>query len=487
MTISFNQIPANRKVPFVYVEFDNKKAIQGSGTMPWKALVIGQKTSAGTQAVETPVNLTSADQALEKFGAGSQLHKMMEAFFNNNQSTEVVAVALADAAGAAASGSFVISGPATESGTLYAYIGGEQIALGVTDGDASTAIATALGAAINAEVGLPVIATVSSSTVNVIAKNKGTAGNEIDLRTNYNSGEEYPSGVGVTVNALASGATDPDIQDAIDAIGSEQYNLIVHPYNDATNLGKLEDELLDRWGPLVQNDGVAITGKRDVYADMITLGDSRNSHLSIVADINNVPEQPCQVAAAIAGQVAVSAQIDPARPFQTLQLKGIHAPSIGQRRTDLERNNLLLSGIATIVPSPGGVVRIERLRTTYKQNANGADDESYADLETVLTLSYLRWSLRTRILTRYPRHKLANDGTRYGAGQAIVTPLVVRSEIVLLFKEWEFQGLVEGFDQFKNDLIVERNVNDVNRLDVLLPPDLVNQLRVVGAQIQFLL
>jgi phage tail sheath gpL-like len=52
---------------------------------------------------------------------------------------------------------------------------------------------------------------------------------------------------------------------------------------------------------------------------------------------------------------------------------------------------------------------------------------------------------------------------------------------------WEDQGLVENIDQFKNDLICERNEGDPNRLDWMLPPDLVNQFRVGGVQIGFLL
>jgi len=35
------------------------------------------------------------------------------------------------------------------------------------------------------------------------------------------------------------------------------------------------------------------------------------------------------------------------------------------------------------------------------------------------------------------------------------------------------------------NLIVERNADDPNRLDVLLPPDLVNQLRVFAVLAQF--
>ena len=33
------------------------------------------------------------------------------------------------------------------------------------------------------------------------------------------------------------------------------------------------------------------------------------------------------------------------------------------------------------------------------------------------------------VTSKYGRHKLANDGTRFGSGQAIVTPNVIRGEL----------------------------------------------------------
>ena len=68
-----------------------------------------------------------------------------------------------------------------------------------------------------------------------------------------------------------------------------------------------------------------------------------------------------------------------------------------------------------------------------------------------------------------------------------MTPKVAKAETINIFKAWELLGLVEGIDQFKNDLIIERSITDVNRLDVLLPPDLVNQFRVGAVKIGFLL
>jgi phage tail sheath gpL-like len=104
---------------------------------------------------------------------------------------------------------------------------------------------------------------------------------------------------------------------------------------------------------------------------------------------------------------------------------------------------------------------------------------------TPLTLMYLRYSWRQRMQSKYPRHKLANDGVRLGAGQLVMTPKLGEAEAVAWFGEMEEIGLVENADQFKRDLVVERNASNPNRLDLLLPPDLINSLITTAAQFQF--
>jgi phage tail sheath gpL-like len=93
--------------------------------------------------------------------------------------------------------------------------------------------------------------------------------------------------------------------------------------------------------------------------------------------------------------------------------------------------------------------------------------------------------VRIRIALKFPRVKLAPNGSRIGFGQALVTPNDIRAELVALFSEWEERGLVHDFAQFKQDLRVDINGDDPNRVDVLLPPNLVNQLRITAIQLQF--
>ena len=48
-----------------------------------------------------------------------------------------------------------------------------------------------------------------------------------------------------------------------------------------------------------------------------------------------------------------------------------------------------------------------------------------------------------------------------------------------------WNGLVEDIRAFKANLLVERDPNDPNRVNVLYPPDLINQLRIFAVLAQF--
>ncbi len=482
-------IPNNLRVPWAYIEFDSSKAVQGSTIEEWKVLIVGQKLSGGTKAAGSVDLITNADKAREWYGAGSVLHKMIEKFLKANTLTQLYVVALDDAgAGVEATGSVSFTGPCTKSGTVNFYIGGKVVQIAVAKDDTAIEIASALNTAINADSDLMITSAVDGTDafkLNFTSKHKGEIGNQIDLRFNYYNNEELPSGVGATIVAFTGGTTNPDMDTVWPIIGDEQYKLLITPYTDASNLGKIETELLDRFGPLRQIDGYHITSARGTVGELQTLGESRNSQFTTIVSCIG-PNSPWDYASAVGAKVSYEGSIDPARPFQTLQLIDILPGDVTEEFTLSERNTLLWSGIATVKGS-GTVVRIERLITTYKTNESGADDVAYLDLNTLLTLSYLRFDFRNTFLRKYPRHKLSGDGVKHGISQKVLTPNGAKAEAVAIFRRWEELALVEDADAFKQALVVERNTDDVNRLDFIMEPNLVNQLRVVGATISFIL
>jgi len=495
MTISFNQIAADIRTPGQYIEFDNSRAVQGLSVMPNKTVFIGQKLAAGTATASTPIQVPSAAKAEDYFGHGSFLAGAIEAYKAANPYNEVWAVPLEDdGGGTEAQGTATFTGPATADGTVYLYIGGHRITIAVSSGDSADDVATATAAAITAyalKSNIPVSAAVNGVTseqVDVTCLHKGTLGNYIDMRLNYNQGEALPAGVGCTIVAIGTavaGATDPDVATAITAVGDMWFNTWVSLFADDTNVDKIEAELLTRWGPMEQLEGHLFIGAVGNQSALTALGNARNNRFTTLMGGGQSPTSPW-IWAAVAAAVDCG-EPDPARPRQTLLLPGVLPPAKTAIFTRTERQTLLTDGVSTYTVGQDGNCYVERLITTYQTNALSVLDVSYLDITTMRTLAYLRYSLRARIALRFPRHKLAGDGTNFSAGQAVVTPSIAKSEILALFREWENAGLVEGFDQFKKDIIVERNASDVNRLDVLIAPDLMNQFRVFAGQIQFLL
>lgn len=486
MTISFNHIPISLRTPGQFVEIDNSQAVRGLVGMPSRILVVGQMLATGTAEAGVPVDVLSADQAAQLFGRGSMLHRMTMTLKANNRWTRTTCVALAeDGAAVAATGTLTFSGTADAAGVLALMLAGQRVRVGVSAEDGGAAVAAKVVAAVTAAADLPVTASAVGAVVTLTCRWGGESGNAIDLRHSYHVGESLPTGLALTIAAMAGGAGNPEIGPALLAMGDDWYTDIALPYTDAANLLAMEAELAERFGPMIQMDGHAYTAASGSHATLTTLGSGRNSpHLTILG-LAGCPTPPWEVAAALCGVAAYHLAIDPARPLQTLPLAGVLPPSELDRFRLEERNLLLFDGISTARVDDGGRVLIERAITTYQTNAFGLADPSYLDLNTLKTLAFLRYSVRARISQRYPRHKLASDGTRFGAGQAIVTPRVIRAELVALFEDWERAGLAEGIDQFKEDLVVTRNDNDPNRVDAIIPPDIINQFRVFAAQVQF--
>ncbi len=484
--ISFNQIPVSIRVPGTYVEIDNSRARRGLVGLPTRILVIGQRKAGGSAAAQTLQRVTSTAQAKGLFGVGSQLAHMLEALFKGNDYTDTWAIGINDnVAGVVATCTLTFTGPATSAGTLNLYIGGRRVQALVNAADTATVVATALAAAINADTSLAVTAAAVAGVITLTATHKGEVGNYIDVRHSYYSGEALPAGLGLVITAMAGGTGNPNVQPALDLIGDEWFTDIIVPWSDASNFAALDAKLVANFGPMKSIDTHGWVGASGSHATLTTLGSGKNSpHLTIVG-IKASPTPPWEWAAAFAGIAAYHLDIDPARPLQTLRLPGVLPPAALDRFTWQERNLLLYDGIATVRFDAGGNVLIERAITTYQTNAFGAPDDSYLDVETMRTLAMLRYDLRSFIALKFPRHKLADDGTQFSRGQAVVTPKTIRGEIIARFKMWEEQGLAEDIDQFKADIIVERDPNDPNRVNALVPPNIINQLRVFAGQIQF--
>jgi phage tail sheath gpL-like len=501
--IEFNNIPTTIRTPGVYVEIDNSRALKGLVQNPHRALIIGQKLAAGTVDFDTLTAITRDNLAGGYFGEGAILTRMCNVFKDNNPNTELFAMAIGSGiAGTAASGAIdfsaaMNSAEVSGTGVYYLMIDGVEIKETITSGMSGGAIASMYASAINAlSVSLPVTAAPSTAAASmghmaISAVNSGTLGNYINIRANYFDGQSTPVffSTAPTISAMADGAVDPDLGDAWAVIDNEQFHYIVTPYIDAANLTEIEDELTDRFLPLEDLQGHGFTCVRATQASATTLGNSRNGIHNTIMAVNDSPTGPEEWAAAIGAVAAWNLNNDPARPLHTLSLKGIRPPPISNRFTRSERDTLLYDGISTYLVDTGGSVVLERLITTYQTTALGTADPSYLDVTTLATLGEIRYQYKTRMTNRFiiPRFKLVDDTFPIQPGQKIAQPKTVRQETIALFTLLRDTGLIENLDDFIDNLVVERDTTDPNRVNVLLPPDLVNQFLVLAGNIQFIL
>jgi len=489
MTISFLSIPATIRTPGQFIEFDNSRAVQGLAQMPNVTLFIGPRLAAGSIPDATLVSVASTTKAEEYFGHSSILAGMIEAYKTANPYVECWAIGMTDnVGGVTAAGTFTWGGAATAAGSVVVYIMGHRIETAIPSGTAAAAVGPLVVASVVAYClahNLPVVATGPAAVTTITCLHKGTYGNAIDLRINYQVGEALPAGITCAIVAMANGTLTINMATAIAVFGAQWFTSIVSAYSDDTNMDLLETEMDSRWGPMIMHDVQCFLGMLGSQATLTAAGNGRNSKHTTLMGGGLSPTAPW-IWAAVAAALD-TAEPDPARPRQTLLMTGCKPPAPGAEFTWLERNTLLSDGVSTYTVNQAGECRMERLITTYQLNGAGAADVSYMDITTLRTLAYMRYTWRAWVALRFPRHKLADDGTLFGAGQAIVTPSIIKSEALAWFKEMVDAGLAEGFDQFKTDILVVRSSTDVNRVDMRMSPDVINQFMVLADQIQFLL
>ncbi|MGL6458860.1 phage tail sheath subtilisin-like domain-containing protein [Aeromonas hydrophila] len=494
--MALGTIPNDVRVPLVYIDIDNSQALSGNIAQDQNVMLFGQMIDTGgdagtatpLQVVEVPVSESAIDAL---FGVGSMMALAAKRYRKANSYTRTFALPIGDiSAGAAAAGSFKFTGPVTQAGTIYLLIAGQLVQVGVAAADTAATIATNVAAAITAAKNLPVTAAVDgtdTAKVNITAKWKGLTGNSLDLRYNYNAGEQLPPGVTITTVDMTGGSGAPDMAAVISAMPDEWYNHIMMPFNDTASLNTLRDELLTRWGPLKMSESIAYTAFRGTYGETITFGEARNDFLLSCMGTSKSPSPIWEWASSYCGIAAYHLAIDPARPLQTLALPGILAPAKADRFAWDERNNLLKSGIATYQVQPGDVVAIEREISMYQKNAYGDPDPSYLDITTPATLGKIRYDVRVMVTNRFPRHKLVDNESLplIDPGQPVVSPKLMEEALLEVALDWVAAGLMENFDLFKETLSVVRPSGDRNRLDALSHPDIVNQFRLFAELIQF--
>ena len=491
MTVAFNRMPLNLRVPLFYAEVNSGLSFYQSQS---KVLLLGQKLSDGSATVNVQALVNKGAELL--FGKGSMLAEMFTWARKQNPLGEMWAIPLADPSGVAATKTVTVAGTIA-AGTLVLYVCGEKLQIPVLATDTVTTIAANIVAAINAGYTgtdgqgyfFPVSAANSAGVVTVTCRHVGVVGNDIAIDKDL-VGDEGPLSALLTIAAGVTGTGTPSLASALAACGDQEFDYIVVPYADTTTLDAVQAFLSDsggRWDPTSQLYGHAISCKFDTLSNLATLGTGRNDpHMTIMGVVNS-PSPPWRWAAAIGGQVQLHKNLgadltqagEISRPMQTLVLNGIKPPKlIADAWERAERQTLYFDGISGYFVTPDRKVALDRIISTYRVNVWNQPDTTWLDIETLCQTVYAVRFIRQQITQKHPRDALVPDNPT--GRQGFTTPNDLKADVVHAYALLVRAGIMKNLQLFADSVVVEQ-MADPNAVAAFLPFDVVNQLRIFAA------
>jgi phage tail sheath gpL-like len=491
MAIAFPQIPLPFLPPLYYADII-------PGQAPYSAilkamLIAGQNRAGhigdGAGDLNTPYIL-SGSLAEQLSGQGSMLANMFARFRANSPFSEVWGMMVPVDVGAtlAVGGIRVIASPA-RSVTLSLRIAGQPLSLVARAGDAPATIASRIRSVVNSRSSLPVTATAhvgDSSWVDFNCKWLGVSGNHITIEKKF-WGQDNSGANILTVVDMAGGAGDLLPATALAGLGKQRFDSFASGLSGIITYNTIDnfmDGVSGKWSPLQQNYGHWFTSERDTFSGLVTTGLSRNGpHVSCIG-ANGSPTPPWEWAAACAAHATQHWSSPPelSRPLQSLPLKDILPPNnLTNAFSTSEDNALLDAGISTWTVDDAHNVFLQRMVTMRRLNDFGDPDPSWRDAVTMYQTMYFARRMRQAVTSAFPRAALS---TRDLGIPGFASPGAIKDLYIHEYKAMEKLGLVENSEAFASSLIVERNAIDATRVDSLIRPDFVNQLRIVANLIQ---
>lgn len=464
-----NTLPSSTRKPGFYAGFNTTIANRNLPANPQRVLVLGQRLAAGSVAALVPTAIFSDSDAAAFFGAGSAAHLMCRAAIKANPQVDLTAIAVDDAgAGVAATATVTLTGPATAAGLLTLWVGARKIEVAIANADTANAIAAALNTALGQVADLPVTAAVVNAVVTLTAKNKGTIGNGIKL-----SAATTAAGTTVVATAMANGASDPDITNALAAVFAVRYHVIANQFTDSTNLGKLRDHLDSVSGKVEQRGARGYTGLTGTLAASITVATTTPFERLCYPWSRGNRRLACEVGAAYA---AYRASVDdPAMPLDDDVLTGIEVPPAqADWPSRTEQESALHNGLTPLYVGADNQIRICRAITSYLTDASGNPDDTLLDDNPIPILDYTRDVVRA--ITR-PRKATTRTAASY------------RDQIYAALKKLEKAEILMDIDVYKDKLTVVANPGDrpPGWFKVSIPAPYVPGLHIVDTTIDLYL
>jgi phage tail sheath gpL-like len=483
--ISLIGLSSDDPVPGNYLQIDFAQGEAAGSGSPIEVLLMGNKLAAGTATDDTvvygpdsPVQLQTEQNAIDLFGTGSELHRMFKSFTKVNRDVTLRAIAVAESAGAQATGIVEFVGTATAAGSAKLLVYEEVVEIAISPLDTATVSAAALVTAINQKTHWGITAANSLGVVTLTARQKGTRGNDIRFMPQItpNIGQTVPT----AIDRPMSGGTVADSNTAaLATINNQKYYYIVSAAGDATQLDALSDQIGLQAAPTTGIRQRCIAGSIDTISNTNTIATGRNAARAEIVWAEKNPWPPAELAANQAAVITLfETKPNPRTNFAGFGNDAITQPFWLVPRPRLDsaipsRTNIksaLNNGVSPIGVNPNGSTYLVNRITTRSLNGSN-NDYRIRDAHKVTICDFFGDDLLAKTSANFSGKRIADDPPE-GAkppGPDVVTPARYRSCVFGLLDLYNSNDLIQNVDEIKAATIVQRETSPRSRISVRIP------------------
>lgn len=481
-----SNIPANLTAPLMAFDVTSGGAFESENRL----ILLAHGLGTGALAAGKIAVCGSSMDARLLAGAGSQLESMFQIARLNAPAQEIW-IGRVDDTGTAEQRTITVGVVPAAGGQGILQIAGENVSVQINAGDSANAVASSLAAAINAyynpltKVSLPFTAAVTTNVVTITARHKGAYAAGIDIFIPVLDAVNSFNGL-LTVAVSVPGVGVPSVANVLSAMNDDPFEMIVSAFGDAANLTLLDtflNTVSGRWSYAQQIYGHAFYPATDTTSNLVTKALSKDTwHLTMIPRFTagGFAEPDYLWVAAITARIAAwsggGANGDVSRNQTGLVVQGLSAPRDRNYWMDYPtRDTVLKNGVSTWKVDRSGNVLIDKI-ITQQQTTNGAPDTTFRDVQKIYQLTYALKKFRADLAAEHSNKAIADSNP-----DNLPSISTVKDIKATLFHSYQqMSGVLENSEAALAAMVVTRDRDNANRVNIQLPLDFVNPLDILA-------
>lgn len=467
-------------------EFVNRRP-GGTQVLPQRVALIGQGATSSTYPT-TKFTALSAQQVGETVGYGTPLHlaaeKLLPANGDGLNAIPLTVYPLVDdGAGVAAAGTIIPVGAQTEASGYAVRVGNiTSQAFLISVGDSVAVVCAAITAAVNATLNMPVIATNNTTDVGLVAKWEGSSANGIFTEIVGTSSWGYT----FTITQLAGGATNPNVQPALDQIGDVWETMVISCFEtgDTTNLNRFATWGEGRWGALTRKPAVVFWGSSEDDPDTLTIVPEGRKSDRINCQI---PAPSCNdpifsIAARAVSRIASLANQDPAYDYGRQRLDQLTAGPDGDQWDYAERDFIVTGGSSTTTKE-NGIINLADTVTFY--HPDGDPTPAYRYVVDIVRLQNIIFSFDIEFAQQeWDGAPLIPDNQPTTNPNA-KSPKIAKAAAATIVDNLGLRAILSDPATSKANITAEIDPANSRRLNLCVPVSLSGNTNIISVDVKF--